>query len=45
MWYKVDVLKNDCDEEGQYFSKHDIYKVVMNLVPNRISYSDLLFAI
>ena len=28
MWYKVDVLKNVRDEEGQYFFKtKDIYKV------------------
>ena len=28
MWYKVDVLKNIRDEEGQYFFKiKDIYKV------------------
>ena len=29
MWYKMDVLKNVCDEEGQYFFKiKDIYKVL-----------------
>ena len=48
MWYKVDVSKNDRDEESQYFFKiKDIYKdkVMMNLVPNSISCSDLVLDI